>query len=110
MSEELLQDVPNQVLETLESGAVGEPKNDDVEVHSAGVSLNGVLSFTGSCMINLILPFFNGLMLGFGELLAHEICWRRNIFNRLTNRGYRVYPQSRMASVRNTDKSSESFL
>jgi hypothetical protein len=26
--------------------------------------------------INLFLPFINGLMLGFGELVAHEAAWR----------------------------------
>ncbi|GAB7360552.1 hypothetical protein MBLNU230_g0437t1 [Neophaeotheca triangularis] len=26
--------------------------------------------------INLLLPFVNGLMLGFGELFAHEAAWR----------------------------------
>lgn len=26
--------------------------------------------------INLLLPFVNGLMLGFGELVAHEAAWR----------------------------------
>ena len=26
--------------------------------------------------INILLPFVNGLMLGFGELLAHEAAWR----------------------------------
>ena len=26
--------------------------------------------------INLVLPFVNGLMLGFGELLAHEAAFR----------------------------------
>lgn len=26
--------------------------------------------------INLVLPFINGLMLGFGELLAHEVAFR----------------------------------
>lgn len=26
--------------------------------------------------INLFLPFVNGLMLGFGELVAHEASWR----------------------------------
>ncbi|KAI5300430.1 hypothetical protein KEM56_002471 [Ascosphaera pollenicola] len=28
------------------------------------------------CMINLFLPFVNGLMLGFGELFAHEVAFR----------------------------------
>jgi hypothetical protein len=26
--------------------------------------------------INLLLPFINGLMLGFGELIAHEVAFR----------------------------------
>ncbi|QLG72719.1 hypothetical protein HG535_0D04270 [Zygotorulaspora mrakii] len=110
MDNELLQDIPHQVLETLEAGTVREPKNDDVDVHSSGFNVNGILSFTGSCMINLILPFFNGLMLGFGELLAHEICWRKNIFNRLTNKGYRVYPQTRITRERERNSSAGKFL
>lgn len=33
-------------------------------------------SLLKSAAINLFLPFVNGLMLGFGELFAHEIAWR----------------------------------
>lgn len=39
--------------------------------------------------INLIFPFINGMMLGFGEILAHEIGFRFNWA------GARVYPQRR---------------
>ncbi|GAV55536.1 hypothetical protein ZYGR_0AV01680 [Zygosaccharomyces rouxii] len=68
-----------------------EPTETSEEAPSA---LSRVGSFAGSCAINLILPFINGLMLGFGELLAHEICWRKAIFPP-TNRGYQIYPERR---------------
>lgn len=35
-----------------------------------------VISVVRTVAINLILPFINGLMLGFGELFAHEIAFR----------------------------------
>lgn len=35
-----------------------------------------VWSLARGAAINLILPFVNGLMLGFGELLAHEAAFR----------------------------------
>lgn len=40
--------------------------------------------------INLVLPFINGMMLGFGEILAHEIGFRYNWV------GARVQPPRRM--------------
>ncbi|KAJ4388913.1 hypothetical protein N0V93_006375 [Gnomoniopsis smithogilvyi] len=39
--------------------------------------------------INLILPFINGMMLGFGELMAHEAAFR------LGWSGTRIFPLSR---------------
>ncbi|KAK5164525.1 uncharacterized protein LTR77_009731 [Saxophila tyrrhenica] len=33
-------------------------------------------SIVRGAAINLVLPFVNGLMLGFGELVAHEAAWR----------------------------------
>ncbi|KAG7820897.1 hypothetical protein KL920_000186 [Ogataea angusta] len=45
---------------------------------SAEVSFTSFWSFLGSCGINLVLPFINGVMLGFGEILAHEIGFRYN--------------------------------
>lgn len=32
--------------------------------------------FLTRCTINLILPFINGMMMGFGEIFAHELCFR----------------------------------
>ena len=40
------------------------------------------MSIISSCSINLFLPFLNGLMLGFGELVAHEYSWKVGIFKR----------------------------
>lgn len=37
-----------------------------------------VVKFLGRVSINLILPFINGLMLGFGEIIAHEIGFHYN--------------------------------
>lgn len=35
-----------------------------------------ILSLLRGAAINLFLPFMNGLMLGFGELFAHEVAYR----------------------------------
>lgn len=95
-----MEDVPKQALETVEAGAIGEPQNNE-EVHQVGL-FSGVLSFAQTCTINLVLPFVNGLMLGFGELLAHEIAWRKNFFHR-TNAGYRIYPERRKLQAPKTE-------
>ncbi|KAF8425559.1 outer membrane protein TOM13-domain-containing protein [Tirmania nivea] len=34
------------------------------------------MSILRTAAINLVLPFINGLMLGFGELFAHELAFR----------------------------------
>ena len=65
-----------------------------MEVHNTPSSdesplVQSLVSFVGSCSINLLLPFFNGMMLGFGELFAHELCWRFNWFNH-RNKGYKA--------------------
>ncbi|AET37512.1 Mim1p Ecym_1271 [Eremothecium cymbalariae DBVPG len=67
----------------------------DVGSNSEGSTFSKVLSVAGSCSINLILPFLNGLMLGFGELLAHELSWKFSWFDRERNKGYRIYPEIR---------------
>ncbi|CCK72724.1 Mim1p KNAG_0L01030 [Huiozyma naganishii CBS 8797] len=33
-------------------------------------------SWAWAWAVNVVLPFLNGLMLGFGELVAHELAWR----------------------------------
>ncbi|ESW97156.1 hypothetical protein HPODL_05288 [Ogataea parapolymorpha DL-1] len=54
------------------------PTNDNNIQESPDVSSTSIWSFLGSCGINLVLPFINGVMLGFGEILAHEIGFRYN--------------------------------
>jgi hypothetical protein len=46
-------------------------------VLNEGSSLGSLLA---SLSINLLLPFINGLMLGFGEIIAHEIGFHYNWF------------------------------
>ncbi|CEP60364.1 Mim1p LALA0_S01e09032g [Lachancea lanzarotensis] len=65
-----------------------------------------VLYFAGSCSVNLVLPFLNGLMLGFGELIAHEISWKLNWF-RKSNPGYKIYPESRKFAARQDVREKE---
>jgi len=53
--------------------------------------------------INLLLPFINGLMLGFGELIAHEVAFRfgwsgTKIFPSRRNNSRRVGPGVEMRS------------
>lgn len=50
--------------------------------------------------INLVLPFINGIMLGFGEILAHEIGFKYGFV------GARVYPPRRQAQARVQAKSA----
>ncbi|CCE82666.1 Piso0_002402 [Millerozyma farinosa CBS 7064] len=45
---------------------------------SAEVYTVSIWSILKKSAINLVLPFINGLMLGFGEILAHEIGFRYN--------------------------------
>ncbi|KAK9471676.1 outer membrane protein TOM13-domain-containing protein [Dipodascopsis tothii] len=47
------------------------------------------LGMLRTTLINLVLPFINGLMLGFGEILAHEVGFRWGWS------GARVYPFQR---------------
>ncbi|ROV93585.1 hypothetical protein VMCG_08073 [Cytospora schulzeri] len=48
-----------------------------------------LFSLIRGAAINLLLPFINGMMLGFGELFAHEAAFR------LGWSGTRVFPASR---------------
>ncbi|CCD22991.1 Mim1p NDAI_0A08380 [Naumovozyma dairenensis CBS 421] len=66
-----------------------------------------LISFAGSCSINLVLPFVNGLMLGFGELFAHELSWKFNWFGgRSHPNGFRIYPESRKFKAQEEKQSS----
>jgi hypothetical protein len=47
-----------------------------------------------SLSINLILPFINGLMLGFGELIAHELGFHWNWIGAKVYRPLKRAPES----------------
>ncbi|QLL34021.1 hypothetical protein HG536_0F03460 [Torulaspora globosa] len=84
----------------MDDPAVVDIGDDECAERQERAGLRSLVRFAGSCAVNLVLPFVNGLMLGFGELLAHELAWRNNLFDRVRNRGYRVYPPRRVQAAR----------
>jgi len=54
------------------------------------------LSLIRSAAINLVLPFINGVMLGFGEIFAHELAFRWGW------RGVRVLPFGKQTHSRSS--------
>ncbi|KAI1764611.1 TOM13-domain-containing protein [Hypoxylon sp. FL1150] len=94
-----MSDDPNPLAES------GVTMHSDSEQYSAGEDLSSppsssstplvlykpptVWSMLRGAAINLLLPFINGMMLGFGELFAHEAAFR------LGWGGTRVFPLSR---------------
>lgn len=61
------------------------------DVHTLEFSLN-IWDILKKSAVNIFLPFVNGMMLGFGEILAHEIGFRYNWI------GAKVQPARRMRS------------
>lgn len=72
-----------------EDDVIEDYDNSDVS-DSTGVYTISIWSILKKSAINLVLPFINGLMLGFGEILAHEIGFRYNWI------GAKVQPTRRM--------------
>lgn len=69
------------------------PDDDTVQVSSFGTFLIKV-------GINMVLPFINGVMLGCGEIFAHEVGFKWGWG------GARVYPARRMTASQDTDDKS----
>ncbi|SMN20012.1 similar to Saccharomyces cerevisiae YOL026C MIM1 Mitochondrial outer membrane protein [Maudiozyma saulgeensis] len=75
--------------------------NESVEEESAlshtdtTFDLSHITRVLVSSSVNLLLPFINGMMLGFGELVAHELCWRYNWLDRRNVVAFKIYPESR---------------
>lgn len=92
--ENMVSELQNCVTKTIsnESSSISNTRP-----HTGLFNLNfsKVISFASSCSINLLLPLLNGLMLGFGELIAHELSWKFSWFSREHNKGYRIYPETR---------------
>lgn len=65
-----------------------------VEGHDLGIAADrndrSWIGIVRSCMINLALPFLNGVFLGFGEIFAHEVAFMFGW------RGASLRPASRM--------------
>ncbi|SCV06006.1 LANO_0H20032g1_1 [Lachancea nothofagi CBS 11611] len=138
MSEQLAEKIPDEITAALYPGPVAatgveegdehdEPlekteekagaKNVSSLLQSQDNAWMKILYFAGSCSVNLVLPFFNGLMLGFGELIAHEVSWKLNWFKK-SNQGYKIYPETRKIAAQKQmeleqqklDKRAEQFL
>lgn len=66
------------------------------EVEASDVrGVRWVLRYLVGSSINLVLPFLNGLMLGFGELVAHELCWQYKWFYHGRDSAHKIFPVSR---------------
>lgn len=55
-------------------------------------TLSTLVRYLAGCSINLVLPFLNGLMLGFGELVAHEVCWQYKWFHHGADSAHKIFP------------------
>lgn len=85
--EDTIEEIVDSVIEEVIDGDEEEEASSEERLESA-VSSRAVTKTTGfafgsflaSLSINLVLPFINGLMLGFGELIAHEVGFRYNWF------------------------------
>lgn len=83
---------------------LGKPENQDLDQKAvitskdtATFSIN-IWSIIQKSAINLFLPFINGMMLGFGEILAHEVGFRYNWV------GAKVQPPRRLQKKQNASK------
>ncbi|TID14850.1 hypothetical protein CANINC_004521 [Pichia inconspicua] len=88
--------IGTQALENFYEGSEAASADEqEIDVHNANVSViidetdnnnsgkeitlvetTSPWSFLVRCGINLVLPFINGMMMGFGEIFAHELCFR----------------------------------
>lgn len=73
----------------------GSQSSESAVSPSAAGEVNrpSIVHLIRSAAINMFLPFVNGLMLGFGEIVAHEFAFR------LGWGGTRVFPMGRRHSV-----------
>ncbi|KAM0743796.1 hypothetical protein ACQRIT_001110 [Beauveria bassiana] len=95
-----LEDQPNPLAEsgvTMRSDSEQYSPGDELSTSPASTSSSPVIlykpptiwSLLRGTAINILLPFINGMMLGFGELFAHEAAFR------LGWGGTKVFPISR---------------
>lgn len=86
--------------EIIKQGRYEDEEIEEEELENANqISIN-LWEIIKKSSINLVLPFINGLMLGFGEILAHEIGFRYNWI------GAKVSPPRRIIA-KNRDRDSK---
>ncbi len=94
--EEALNTASDTLLAKEQSGSVLEASSSDIEAldEEEITSMSGesdeslelqntihistFFSFLAKCGVNLVLPFINGVMLGFGEIFAHEVAYKHH--------------------------------
>ncbi|OJD33005.1 mitochondrial import protein 1 [Diplodia corticola] len=87
---------------TIPSDSENYDGNNELSSSPASSSSSPVILYTPptfwglmrGAAINLVLPFINGLMLGFGELFAHEVAFR------LGWSGTKIFPTHRSSTRR----------
>lgn len=72
-------------------------RQEDIQDNTVTLTLN-LWAIVRKSAINLVLPFINGMMLGFGEILAHEIGFRYNWI------GAKVQPPRRLVKKNESSK------
>lgn len=92
-SDELVSNMDIMKTEDLILSSRSEDDNDLLALTSQEYTID-IWSILKKGAINIILPFINGMMLGFGEILAHEIGFRYNWT------GARVSPPRRMEQIK----------
>lgn len=65
-----------EALLNLAQSSSSQPENKALIVASAQPTIPSVKDILISGAINFVLPFINGMMLGFGEIFAHELGFR----------------------------------
>lgn len=73
-----IDDLPKKAEEAAKLGnfPLRASKNNALTVASAQPTIPSVKDILISGAINFVLPFINGMMLGFGEIFAHELGFR----------------------------------
>ncbi|KAL9540526.1 hypothetical protein PS6_010721 [Mucor atramentarius] len=60
--------------------------------------------------INFVLPFFNGVMLGFGEILANEVIFKYGIHAAIPASGTKEYRKSIETQIKHEQKKEKDEL
>lgn len=82
-----------------ESRESRESRDEECDALISPGVMKTLVKYITECSINLVLPFLNGLMLGFGELVAHEVCWQYKWFYHGQGSAHKVFPTWRKEQI-----------